>query len=135
MDSGQRSCHRDTTKTRQRILIYCRAYASVYRATGTECAGIQPRAMGTAVRNSHSNSHLQIATPMAIAIYAFISTFSRFFRSAGCFSGRAKRFCLQTKDSQLGFRQVYDFHQLQGRDARHVQDANLCICSCERAKV
>lgn len=41
----------------------------------------------------------------------------------------------KTKDSQLGFRQVYDFHQLQGRDARYVQDANLCICSCERAKV
>ena len=41
----------------------------------------------------------------------------------------------KTKGSQLGFRQVYDFDQLQGRDARYVQDANLCICSCERAKV
>lgn len=41
----------------------------------------------------------------------------------------------KTKGSQLGFRQVYDFDQLQGRDARYVQDANLRICSCERAKV
>jgi hypothetical protein len=41
----------------------------------------------------------------------------------------------KTKVSQLGFRQVYDFDQLQGRDARHVQDATLCISFCERAKV
>jgi hypothetical protein len=41
----------------------------------------------------------------------------------------------QTKGPQLGFRQVYGFDQLQDRDARYVQDAILCIRSCERDKV
>lgn len=51
------------------------------------------------------------------------------------FSSVEKICVCKTKGSQLGFRQVYDFHQLQGRDARYVQDANLRIYSCERAKV
>jgi hypothetical protein len=64
-DSGQRACHRDTTsQSIQRILIHCCAYSSgplrVFDV-GTECAGIQPRAMGTAA-NTHTNlrSHIHI---------------------------------------------------------------------------
>lgn len=80
---------------------------------------VQPHTTGTAVTNM-------------LAIRGFLKIFPI---GGMIFRAWKKKVFGKTKRPQLGFRQVYDFDQLQGRDARHVQDANLCICSCERAKV
>ena len=74
--------------------------------------------------------------PQALmVIRRFRHIFSGFPMDGMVFRAWKKNVFGKTKGLQLGFRQVYDFDQLQGRDARYVQDANLRICSCERAKV